>query len=280
MKKGFTLAELLIVVAVIAVLVGISIPIFFNSLEKAKQATDLANMRSAYSEAITSWMTEHKSKYQFNIIGKSSKDVTTFTPESFPCEVVSSIPKDNIITITIDNEGNATLIWGSGYSGIISQSQWQNSTREQRLEADKNLIDSLTKIIHNMTYREIIEMFGTQDNPSDQVLKAENGWSHTCYTLATSYFDNTTGKINSDINHIYATQLFEQAGYNLNGDQYLISFWDKNNSSDPLYIKVDVGKTVKNMSERDLDKKATGAIIYLNGSGYNTRNGEEFGHNR
>ena len=33
-KKGFTLAELLIVVAIIAVLVAISIPIFTSQLEK------------------------------------------------------------------------------------------------------------------------------------------------------------------------------------------------------------------------------------------------------
>ncbi len=49
-KKGFTLAELLIVVAIIAVLVAISIPIFTSQLEKARDATDQANIRSAYSE--------------------------------------------------------------------------------------------------------------------------------------------------------------------------------------------------------------------------------------
>ncbi|MFR7953894.1 MAG: type IV pilin protein [Ruminococcus sp.] len=35
-KKGFTLAELLIVVAIIAVLVAISIPIFNSQLEKSR----------------------------------------------------------------------------------------------------------------------------------------------------------------------------------------------------------------------------------------------------
>lgn len=35
-KKGFTLAELLIVVAIIAVLVAISIPIFTLQLEKSQ----------------------------------------------------------------------------------------------------------------------------------------------------------------------------------------------------------------------------------------------------
>ena len=46
-KKGFTLAELLIVVAIIGVLVGISIPIFTSQLEKSREATDVANLRAA-----------------------------------------------------------------------------------------------------------------------------------------------------------------------------------------------------------------------------------------
>lgn len=49
-KKGFTLAELLIVVAIIAVLVTIGIPVFTTQLEKSREATDLANVRSAYAQ--------------------------------------------------------------------------------------------------------------------------------------------------------------------------------------------------------------------------------------
>ncbi len=51
-KNGFTLAELLIVVAIIAVLVAISIPIFSKQLEKSRDATSVANLRSAYAEAM------------------------------------------------------------------------------------------------------------------------------------------------------------------------------------------------------------------------------------
>lgn len=56
-KKGFTLAELLIVVAIIAVLVAISIPIFTTQLEKARDAVTVANLRAAYAEAASDALT-------------------------------------------------------------------------------------------------------------------------------------------------------------------------------------------------------------------------------
>ena len=56
-NKGFTLAELLIVVAIIAVLVAIAIPIFTAQLEKSREATDLANVRSAYAEQVAAYLT-------------------------------------------------------------------------------------------------------------------------------------------------------------------------------------------------------------------------------
>ena len=59
-KKGFTLAELLIVVAIIGVLVAISIPIFSNNLRKARLATNQANARAAYAAAIA-WYYENSS---------------------------------------------------------------------------------------------------------------------------------------------------------------------------------------------------------------------------
>lgn len=56
-KKGFTLAELLIVVAIIGVLVAISIPIFSKLVEKARFATNVANARAAYAAVEAEFLT-------------------------------------------------------------------------------------------------------------------------------------------------------------------------------------------------------------------------------
>ena len=53
-NKGFTLSELLIVVAIIGVLVAISIPIFSKQLEKSRIATDQANVKARKQQLLQS----------------------------------------------------------------------------------------------------------------------------------------------------------------------------------------------------------------------------------
>jgi prepilin-type N-terminal cleavage/methylation domain-containing protein len=55
-NKGFTLAELLVVVAIIAVLVAISIPIFTSRLRKARVAVNQANARAGEAAAYAAYL--------------------------------------------------------------------------------------------------------------------------------------------------------------------------------------------------------------------------------
>ena len=68
-KKGFTLAELLIVVAIIAILVAIAVPIFTAQLNKARIAVHQANARSVKSAAVAAIM-------EGNTIGTDKADIT------------------------------------------------------------------------------------------------------------------------------------------------------------------------------------------------------------
>ncbi|MDX8420689.1 type II secretion system GspH family protein [Stecheria sp. CLA-KB-P133] len=56
LNKGFTLAELLIVVAIIGVLVAISIPIFTSQLGKARVAVNQANARAGEAAAYAAYL--------------------------------------------------------------------------------------------------------------------------------------------------------------------------------------------------------------------------------
>lgn len=67
-KKGFTLAELLIVVAIIGVLVAVSVPIFTAQRSKAVDAVNKANIRAAKSMALAAFY-DDKTEYVSNISG-------------------------------------------------------------------------------------------------------------------------------------------------------------------------------------------------------------------
>ena len=72
-----SLAELLIVVAIIAVLVAISIPIFNSQLEKAREATDEANIRSIYAQLSADVLTENATTTA--VVGAKTYSVTKGT---------------------------------------------------------------------------------------------------------------------------------------------------------------------------------------------------------
>ncbi len=57
-QGGFTLVEMLIVVAIIAILIAVSIPMVNNALERTKHATDAANERAAKAEILLCYLAD------------------------------------------------------------------------------------------------------------------------------------------------------------------------------------------------------------------------------
>lgn len=129
-KKGFTLAELLIVVAIIAVLVAVSVPIFNSKLEKAREATDIANLRAAKAAAAAEYLGDEGTGTFYYDADKGvlvKDDKSSITPYgqgtktsgglSYGSYTDTEEAKDKIIKVTIEapsetnKEPKITMIW-------------------------------------------------------------------------------------------------------------------------------------------------------------------------
>lgn len=110
-KKGFTLMEMLIVVAIIVILVAISIPTFTGQLNKAKAATDEANERSAKAVAAAAYLTEDKAEgdYYYDLSDGTIK-LKSSNPSIKGYGKVSA-KKDQIIQASITSGGSVSISW-------------------------------------------------------------------------------------------------------------------------------------------------------------------------
>lgn len=123
-KKGFTLMEMLIVVAIIVILVAISVPTFTSQLEKARNATDEANIRAAKASASTAYLAleddEEADFYDSDdedavatrfYDAENGKLLETNTITEGYGKGSENSAKGKVIQVVIDKEGNVTCSW-------------------------------------------------------------------------------------------------------------------------------------------------------------------------
>ena len=100
-KKGFTLAELLVVVAIVGILVAISIPVFTAQLTKARLAANQANMRAAKAAAVAAYLTDGEEAevvYNYDIVSGETSKVTGTNSQATSAEKNLDPNGDNAVT--------------------------------------------------------------------------------------------------------------------------------------------------------------------------------------
>lgn len=118
-KKGFTLAELLIVVAIIAVLVAIAIPVFTSQLEKAREATDAANIRAAYAQASVEVLDSEKDvTYKVNCV-QTTAGFAHVTGKVGEVDLTGVAAKNDApVYVTVKADGTAATISTAAPTGV------------------------------------------------------------------------------------------------------------------------------------------------------------------
>ncbi|WP_085832020.1 type II secretion system protein [Clostridium merdae] len=113
-KKGFTLMEMLIVVAIIAILVAISIPVFNAQLETARENTDTANVRAAKAIAVTEYLTDATTYTDAYYDAENGKIVTTKPSKGYGQGTSAGKEgnhKDQVIKLSINTSGVFSYSW-------------------------------------------------------------------------------------------------------------------------------------------------------------------------
>lgn len=120
-KKGFTLIELMIVVAIIGILAAIAIPRFASMLEKSREGATKGNL-GALRSAVSIYYGDKEGTWPVDL-------TTSFSTYLTPIPAAKATPLGNVSTVTLSTA--APTATGTGWSYCTTGSEqgnvWCNS---------------------------------------------------------------------------------------------------------------------------------------------------------
>ncbi|MBQ9041550.1 MAG: type II secretion system protein [Eggerthellaceae bacterium] len=197
--SGFTLLEMLIVVAIIGVLVSTAIPVLGSQLERAKVSVDEANARSGYAAVLVQAMVDNPSitkTYVFDSAAGVARDVTDATSFSVngygqsslmaDYEIggvpVRGIPEGKAVSYRVKNGKITSILWLTGSGAIYAEAETSYSdktseltpaTSEERLYADADAMRAIGEKFLGMTKEEILEASNTSSTNQGRLTNDE-----------------------------------------------------------------------------------------------------------
>ena len=261
--NGFTLAELLIVVTIIGVLVGVSIPVFNSQLDKAKIAVDQSNVRNAKSVAMAEWISDGMPSvwgpYYYDAgsgqMKESASEVIGYGKytSNDKADIIGAMGTPNkygianCVSVSINSVGEMTLAWGSGYGNtysIYASSEFSNKnipltseTSSERLSADIDIAKSIGSDFLGLTKEELIEVTGLNPNYQGRLTNDE-GIVIVTYRNQNGENPQLRGDYSAMVDHGYTGDVGNAASNSFSTISDRLFFSDFMNSGAEVNIKI------------------------------------------
>lgn len=122
-KKGFTIVELVIVIAVIGILAAVLVPTFGNIIEKANQSKALQNVKNAYTATLANDLSDDDSSNDV-VYGKG--EIKVIVNDKY----VVSIDANGQATVANKNSETATHTMNNGLLVVVSSNDSNNDNAD------------------------------------------------------------------------------------------------------------------------------------------------------